>query len=450
MNKILSIVLLSLLVTPRLSMAQETKSLSLKDCIDYALKNSVSAKNARIDVQLQKAQNNEVTGRTLPQISGEGKYSQFFDVQQQFIPTNAFSIPGAPPPTEEFNIVGFTPKLSSVGSLNASQLLFNGSVFVALEARNTLMKLARQKEEMTNEEIRYNVQKAYAGLVIAHKQFGVMKNSLDLMRKSNRDMNITYQNGLVEKIEVNRLEVQLSNLQSDSLGLANIIEVSEKMLKYTIGMDLNTAIILNDESVIDNLSESANLLMQETNVENNISYQLAYTGLKLQEYDLKRYRFEGLPTLAAFGSLGYNRSANRFNDLINKPYLGFSLAGLQLNVPIFDGLQRRNRVKSAKLKVEKAENDLDNAKRGIEFQTKSAKSNLANALQTSESRKRTMDLANTVLDLAQKKYKAGVGSNQDVVLAQSDLLQAQNNYFIALQSLMNAQADLQKALGLLQ
>lgn len=445
MKRIIPILLSSLVLMSIHATAQETVSLSLKDCIDYALKNSVAAKNARIDVQLQKAQNDEVTGSTLPQISGEGKYTQFFDVQQQFLPSQFANLPPG-----DYVPLAFSPKLSTIGQLNASQLLFNGSIFVALQARNTLMKLARQKEEMTNEDIRYNVQKAYAGLVIAHKQYGVMKNSLDLMRSSTRDMNITYQNGLVEKIEVNRLEVQLSNLQSDSLGLANIIEVSEKMLKYTIGMDLNTPISLSDESVVDNATEAATLLLQETNVENNITYQLAYTGLKLQEYDLKRYRFEGLPTLAAFGSAGYNRSSDKLSDLINKPYPGFSLAGLQLNVPIFDGLQRRNRVKSAKLKVQKAENDLDNAKRGIEFQTKSAKSTLANALQTNESRKRTMDLANTVLDLAQKKYKAGVGSNQDVIIAQGDFLRAQNAYFEALLSIVNAKADLQKSLGLLK
>jgi outer membrane protein TolC len=427
------------------SNAQDVVSLSLKDCIDYALKNSVAAKNARIDVQLQKAQNAEVTGRTMPQISAEGKYTQFFDVQQQFLPSQ---FAGLPPGS--FVPLGFSPKLSSIGSISASQLLFNGSIFVALQARNTLMKLAEQKEEMSKEDIRYNVQKAYAGLVIAQKQFGVMKNSLELLHSSTRDMNIIYQNGMVEKIEVNRLEVQLSNLQSDSLGLANIIDITEKMLKYTIGMDMNTQIVLTDQSVVDNINEAANLLLQDANVENNLGYQLAYTGLKLQEYDLKRYRFEGLPTLAAFGSAGYNRSSNKFDDLINKTYPGFSLAGLQLNIPIFDGFQRRNRVKSAKLKLEKSENDLDNAKRGIEFKTKSAQSTLANALQTAESRKRTMELANTVLDLAQKKYKAGVGSNQDVIIAQGDFLRSQNAYFDALLSIVNAKADLQKALGLLK
>lgn len=450
MRRLLSFLLLSVSLLPLRAVAQETMQLSLKECVDYALKNSAAAKNARIDVELQKAQNNEVTGSALPQISGDGKYTQFFDVQQQFIPSNAFAIPGAPPPTEEFNIVGFNPKLSSVGQLNGSQLLFNGSVIVALQARKTLMELARYSASMKIEDIRYNVQKAYFGLVIAHRQFDLMNSSLELLRNTTRDLQITFENGMIEKLEVNRMEVQLSNLQADSLGLANMIEVSERMLKYTMGMDLNTPIKLTDDGMLENLEEANALILQDTRYENRLGFQLASTSLSLQEYDLKRYRYEGLPTLSAFGSIGYNRSANKFDDLINKPYKGFSFVGLQLNVPIFDGFQRRSRVRSAKLKVQKAENDLENTKLGIDFQTKSARATLTNSLQTIESRKRTMDLANSVLDLSKKKYKAGVGSNQDVVLAQSDYLQAQNNYFVALQSVINAQADLQKSLGLLK
>ncbi|MDI9320211.1 MAG: TolC family protein [Phycisphaerales bacterium] len=449
MKRIIPILLYSVVLVAARAQAQETVALSLKDCIDFALKNSTAAKNARIDVQLQKAQNDEVTGKTMPQISGEGRYTQFFDIQQQFIPADAFD-QSNPALEGVIQQVGFSPKLSNVGQLNASQLLFNGSVFVALQARNTLMKLARQKEEMTDEEIRYNVQKAYAGILIAHKQFDVMKKNLELLHQSTDDMNITYQNGLAEKIELNRLEVQLSNLQSDSLGLDNTIDINEKLLKFSIGMKIDQKIELTEFSVVDNLNDASNLLLQENSVNNNINYQLAYTSLQLQEYDLKRYRFEGLPTLSAFGSTGYNRSSNKLSDLINKSYPGFSLVGLQLNVPIFDGMQRRNRVKYAKLKVEKAENDLENAKLDIDYKTKSAKANLINALQTSESRKRTMDLASTVLDLAQKKYKAGVGSNQDVIIAQGDFLKAQGAYFEAVLTVVNTKADLQKALGLLK
>lgn len=445
MRRFIPLVLLGISLSGIAARAQEVQSLTLQDCIDYALKNSMAARNARLDIELQKAVNAEVTGRTLPQINGEGTYTQFFDVQQAFLPSFFLSLPPG-----EWVPVGFSPKLNNVGQLNASQVLFNGSLFVALQARNALIQLARQKADMSLEDIRYNVQKAYAGLVIAHKQFDLMKSSLELLRRSTYDMQVTYDNGLVEKIELNRLQVQMSNLVADSMGLANMINVSETMLKYTIGMDLNIRIVLADQDVAENVEDASQLLLREADVENNITYQLAYTGLKLQEYDLKRYRFEGLPTLAAFGGAGYNRASDKFSDLVNKPYPGFSMVGLKLTIPVFDGLQRHNRVKQAKLKVLKAENDLENAKRGIDFQTSSAKVTLANALETVDSRKRTMDLAHSVLDLAQKKYKAGVGSNQDVILAQTDYLKSQNSYFEALQAVVNAKADLQKALGLLK
>lgn len=445
MRRLLSLLFLSVSILPLTAVAQETMQLSLKECVDYALKNSAAAKNASIDVELQKAQNAEVTGSALPQISGDGRYTQFFDVQQQFLPSQFAGLPPG-----DFVPLGFSPKLSSVGQLNGSQLLFNGSVIVALQARKTLMELARYSASMKIEDIRYNVQKAYFGLIIAHRQFDLMNTSLELLRNTTRDLQITFENGMIEKLEVNRMEVQLSNLQADSLGLANMIDVSERMLKYTMGMDLNTPIKLTDDGMLENLEAANALILQDVGYESRLGFQLASTSLRLQQYDLKRYRYEGLPTLSAFGSIGYNRSANKFDDLINKPYPGFSFVGLQLNVPIFDGFQRRSRVRSAKLKVQKAENDLENTKLGIDFQTKSARATLTNSLQTIESRKRTMDLANSVLDLSKKKYKAGVGSNQDVVLAQSDYLQAQNNYFVALQSVINAQADLQKSLGLLK
>lgn len=440
----LSLISLSLLSLQAAS-AQEPVSLSLEQAVDYALKHSVAARNARIDVELQKAQNREVTGRTLPQIAADGKYTQFFDVQQAFLPSQFAGLPPG-----DWVPLAFSPKLSSVGQVNANQILFNGSIFVALQARNTLMELARLNANMKEEDVRYNVRKAYVGLQIAHRQQDLMAASLELVRSATHDLEVTYANGLVEKIELTRMQVQLSNLQADSINLSGLIEVSEKMLKYTLGMDLNTPIRLTDGDKLDNIESVSLLLTRESAYDQVLTYQLAKTGLKIQEYDLKRYRFEGLPSLVAFGGMGYNRASSNFSDLVNKPYPGFSFAGLQLTIPIFDGMQRRSRVHAAKLKVEKAKNDFENAKLGIDVQTKSARTKLMSALQTVESRKRTMELANSVLDLSKRKYKLGVGSNQDVVLAQRDWLEAQNNYFAALQSVYDAQADLQKALGMLQ
>lgn len=446
MRRLIPILLLTISLAPFHTNAQEIQMLTLKESVDYALKNTAAAKNAKLDIMLQKAQNAEVTGRALPQINAQGKYQHYVDPMKSVLPGDF--LPGGIPGSSI--IIPFSVKHNTNLGITGSQLLFNGSVFVALQARKTLVLLAEQSAAMKEEDIRLNVQKAYMALIIAKKQFNVLLNSMKLVRKGNTDLAITYQEGLIEKLELDRNSVQVSNLESDSLNAANGIEIAEQLLKLNMGMDLNTPIVLTDTNLDNNLADAEKLLLQDAAYENRLSYNVLSTTVKLKKYDLKRYRYEGLPNLSLVGNAAYNFASNQFRDVVNAKYLTSSFYILQLDIPLFDGLQRRNRVKAAKINLEKTLNDLDNTKLGIDFQTKSSKITLSNALQTLESRKRTVNLAMSVFDLSNKKFTAGVGSNQDVILAQSDWLNAQNNYFIALQSVINAQADLQKSLGLLK
>jgi outer membrane protein TolC len=440
----LSLITLSLLSTTTLQ-AQEPVTLTLDQAIAYALKNSVAARNARIDVKLQEAKNREVAGLALPQISADGKYTQFFDVQQAFLPSQFAGLPPG-----DWVPLAFSPKLSSVGQVNASQVLFNGSVLVALQARKTLLEMARLSNGMNEENIRFNVTKMYHNIQVMHKRLEVTVKSLQLIRKSAREAEIIYKNGFTEKIDVDRLQVLLGNSESDSINLAGGIDMVEKMFKANLGMPVNTPIVLSEipsENEIEGISE---LLSTAQEYENKLSYQAAATAVALQEYDLRRYRFEGLPSLVAFGGAGYNRSSSKFSDLVNKPYPGFSFVGLQLSIPIFDGMQRHNRVTAAKLNLEKAKNNLENAKLIIDMSVSSARSGFANALSRLNSLRKNMELAASVVDQADRKLKAGVGSNQELVNAQQDWLTAQNGYFLALQNAFDQQTELQNALGLLK
>jgi len=178
---------------------------------------------------------------------------------------------------------------------------------------------------------------------------------------------------------------------------------------------------------------------------------LYQTQLKLNEYNVKRYQYAGFPTLNAFGSMGYNYPTSQFSGLFYWPnYLFNSVVGLQLNVPIFNGFMRTNQVREAKLNVEKSQNNIENIKLTIDFQVASSRTSLKNAVLQAQSQHRNLDVSDDVLDLAQKKYKAGVGSNIEVNQAQTDRLSAQTNYFNALLDVINAEADLKRALGMLK
>ena len=427
---------------------QKPIPLSLQDCMDFALKHNYTVKNANIDVQIQQMQNNETKALALPKVNGKAELDYFPNPTKQIVGANAFN-PHAR--ADSLIPLSFVLPYSGSAGISASQILFDGSIFVALKARNAVMALARQNAEVTKENVRYNVFKAYHGLVIAYHQYDIIKTSLSYARSLEHDLEVTQQNGLAEKIEVERTNVQVNNLASDSMRIGSLLTITEQVLKYQMGMDINTPIVLTDTNVDARKMEISELIDKQSDYSKVPEFNLAQTALSLQQYNVTRYKMAALPSIAVFGNVGYNWSDLALQHMfVFNNYLFNSATGIQLNLPIFNGLQRVNQLREAKLNVDKAQNNIENAKLGIDFQTAQSRTTLKNSLLQAQSQHRNLDLANDVLDLAQKKYKAGVGSNQEVTQAQTDQLRAETNYFSALMDMINAEADLKKALGLLK
>jgi len=304
---------------------------------------------------------------------------------------------------------------------------------------------------VTEETVRYNVYKSYNSLVIAYRQYDIIKRSLNYARSLEHDIMVTRDNGLAEKIDVERTSVQVNNLAADSINIGNLLTTSEQMLKYQIGMDMNAPIVLTDTALEERKQNTVLLLDEQENYERIPEFNLLNTAERLNEFNLKRYQLTAIPTFNVFGTLGYNYGANKFNDIVSlSNYAFYSMVGLQMNVPIYNGYLRHHQITEAKLNIEKSKNNIEGMKQTIDFQVASSRTIVKNNLLQVQSQRRNMELANDVLDLAQKKYIAGVGSNLEVTQAQTDLLRAQTNYFSALLDLINSQADLKKALGLLK
>lgn len=438
--------LVSIILMVSTASAQEVLHLSLKDCMDYALKHNYSIKNAQLDVLIQQAQNNETLSAAYPHINGKAEFDDFLNPTQNFFNYRAFGYP-----KDSFVHFSFMLPYAGTAGISASQILFDGGVFIALKARNTIMEFARQSGQVTEENVRYNVYKAYNSLVIAYRQYDIIKSSLGYARSLEHYLEVTRQNGFAEKIDVERTSVQVNNLATDSIRIGNMLTVSEQVLKYMIGMNLNTTVILTD-TIIEERRQSINaLLSEEKNYDRIPEYKVLNTALRLNEYNLKRYQLQAIPSLSVFGAMGFNYGSDKINDIMKfNNYLFNSTAGIQLNVPIYNGSLRANQVRETKLNIEKSENSIEQMKQTIDFQVAQSRTTLKNAILQVQSQRRNMELAVDVLDLAQKKYKAGVGSNLEVTQAQTDHLRAQTGYFSAMLDVINAEADLKKALGLLK
>lgn len=437
------IAFISLCLTAPALHAQEITRLTLQECMDYAAKHNYANKNAQLDILIQQTQNNQVLANAYPHVNGKADLTHFPKPQSSFIDAGTFT--GGP---SFIAPVPFTIPYTASASVSASMPLFDGSLLVAVKARNTVLDLVRQSGKVTDQTLRYNVMKAYNSLVIAYRQYDILKNSLEYARSLEHDVQVTREAGFAEKIDVDRTTVQVNNLASDSIRIGNMLVLTEQVLKFQMGMDINTRIMLTDTNVEAHRASAASLLAREGSYEKVPEYILVNTQLRLNEYNLQRYKLSGLPSLSAFGAIGANYGSAKFSEMtkFNK-YKDYSTVGLMLNVPIFNGFMRTNQVKEAQLNIEKSKNNIENLKMVIDFQSAQARSSLKNALIQVQTELRNLDLSNEVLDLSRRKYKAGVGSNLEVTQAQTDLLRSQSNYFTSLLDIVNAEADLKKALG---
>ncbi|NDC41824.1 MAG: TolC family protein, partial [Chitinophagia bacterium] len=355
--------------------AQEPLRMSVDECMNYALKNSYTQRNAQLDVLIQQSQNSQTAALAYPSVNGKYEFNYFPRPQQSFLNGKVFGGPDGIVP------VAFTIPFSSTASLTASQILFDGSVLVALQARQAVLELAKQKEALSRQTIQYNVYKSYFTCVIAEKQLNILVNSIAFARVIANEAEAAYRQGLVEKIVMERAQVQVNNYENDSANTANSVVTLYHLLKYQMGMDINTPLALTDTNIDAHTSQAMQTLNTNSDLKGLIQYRMALSGVRLNEFNLKRYQMSALPSVVGIGAFGCNYGAEFFKNLYKmKSYESYSLVGLQINLPIFNGFKRMQQVKEARLNIEKAQNDLENTSRSLDLQTTNARTVLRNNL----------------------------------------------------------------------
>ncbi len=437
----------------------EPARFSLQQCIDYALKHQPQIKASQIDIESSIARNKEVTGMTYPQVSAKGNLQYLPKIPTQFIPD--FISPavygvlikeGVLPSDTKVPAAGMFPvafgtKYSVDGTISINQILFDPSVMVALQAKKTIESLSRKSLQQTERDVREAVSKAYYNVLITKKQMDLVNTNIDRLGRLLHDTKLMYDNGFAEQLDVDRVNVQLNNLQTEKTKLINLLAIGDQLLKFQMGMPLNDLLVLTDSLEIADLKgvlpDSSGFQYDQ-----RIEFSLLQTQKRLNEYDLKRYKLSYLPSLSAFMNYGKNAGRDEFNFFKrDQPWFTSWIVGVSLNVPIFDGFQKKYQVRQARLAVQKSEVQLDQLKQSIDLQIQQANSSLRNNIRAVESQEQNMKLAEQVYETTKKKYEQGVGSNLEVMNAESDLKQAQTNYFSALYDAIIAKIDYQKALG---
>lgn len=422
--------------------AQQTEpyQFSLQQAIEYALKHQSAVLNADIDVQIAKNKVNETTGMGLPQVSTNFSFQDFVKVPTSLIPGEFFGEPAG-----TFIPVQFGVKYQSTLGLEASQLLFDGSYLVGLQASKTYKELSIRNSKRTKIETAVAVTKAYYSVLVSNEQLNLLDANLLRLKKSLNDTEAYFKNGFVEKIDLDRLKVLSNNLETERQNVIRLLDLNTKLLKFQMGMPIEIGLKLTD-GIADIQIDTEVLLPDSNAYSNRVEYSLLQTQKKLNELNLKRYKSEFLPSIVAFGSTSSIYQNNDFSQLYDNRF-PTTVVGLRLSLPIISGGQRIFKIKSAALEVKKSANDLSNAKNGINLEIAQAKTSYQNGYQSLENQKRNMELSKEVLRVAKIKYEQGVGSSLEVTSAETALKESQNNYINALYDLLINKVNLDRALG---
>lgn len=422
------------------------QELSLKDAINYALQNKSDAKKAKLAVENSNYQIQEVRARALPTVTATGNLTYNPILQLNAVDLSSFGGGGQTGPAA-VQLVAFGQKWNSTAGVNLTQNIFDQSVFTGLKAARTTREFYQINAQLTEENVIERVANAYYQVYVQRQQLAVIEATYTNTEKVRNIIQGQFDNGLARKIDLDRMNVNLTNISTQRTQLRNAVQLQENALKFYIGMPIETPITLPEQKF-----EVSPLVMEESrDVTQLTQYQVLKKQEQLLTYNRKAVMAEYYPTLsfsASYNYIGQGPQLPWFAKPSDNVYWSdFSALGLNLRVPIFNGFGTRARVRQATIDLKEIEADLEDTKLALDMAYQNARTQITNSLATINSQKENARLAQEVLSNTQNNYQNGLATLTDLLDAENSYIEAQNNYTSAQLDFKLAEVQLIKAKG---
>lgn len=455
-----TLILVSIMQNLTVAQQADTASYSftLQQAIAYTYEHQANLLNARLDEMAAKHTVKDYTGIGLPQINSSIEFIDNVQLPTQFFPDflspsvygilyDEGLISSIPDQNNQQFPVKFGTRYNTTAGISASQLIFDGTYIVGLKAAKTYRELTTRSTLVTQAEIAEKVSKAYYDVLINNERMELLNTNITRLKKLSDDTRAMYDNGFVEKIDADRVELAFNTMVTEKEKTERLIQLGYLLLKFQMGMDLSAKLTLTDK-LNDMKLETTGLVNETFDFSRRPEFSVLQTNQKLQHLLVKKERFGYLPSLVAFGNLNTVASRNEFDVFDgSKPWFASGFIGAKLSMPIFDGLSRNARIQKNKIELAKVNNSMSQLKTGIQLEIASARVSLQNGLASLQTQKKNMELAGEISRVTRIKYEQGVGSNLEVVTAESALKEAQVGYLTALYDAMISKIDLDKATG---
>lgn len=417
------------------------QQVSLQEAIKQALQNKAEAKKAALQVKKAEYKINEARAGALPQISASINNTYNPILQKSVLPGEILGMPGQMIP------VTFGTKWQSVNSVSLYQNIFDQRVFTGLKAAKSTREFYILNAELTNEQLIENVATAYYQVFVQEENLKTVEASYSNTEKTRNVIKSLVDNGLAKAIDLDRTNVQLTNIGSNKQTLLNSVEVSKNALKFYMGVPIETEIELEEKTIEPN----PQLLKFEVNLDERSEVKVLNKQRELLQYNKKATEAYLYPTVGLTANYGWQGLGNKFpyfsGSAQGTNWSDYSSIGVAIKIPIFMGGQTKAQIQQADIDIQDLDQDIQKTKLSLSLDHRNAISNLENALINIDSMKDNVGLAERVQKNTQSNYQNGLATLTEVLDAENALTQAKQNYANALLDYKQAEIKLIKAKG---
>lgn len=415
---------------------------SLSDCIQYAYDNNPQMRLAKLQIADAdwRIKENKATG--LPQFSAGIDYLYYLQKPIFLIPSyDSVAM------KETRQKVSFFLSNSLTGQITYNQLLFNSSYLIGLKAAKYYREYVGDQMLVTQQTLRNQVIDAYLpALLLAENLLIIDKNIGNLDKLLSETRAIT-KAGFAEQLDVDRLDLSLTNLRNERNNLARQQEIVINVLKFAMGHPIGEPLTLSDNLNQLLAAYGDTDLSSAVNYQNRPEYIQLLKGQELNALQVEIYKKSWMPTLAGF--LQYQAGLQGDNLFgADAFFIPQAVAGLSLKIPIWDGGGTKAKRERAVIAVEQVVEQKKILENAINLEVDNARKTYLNARERVSSQQKNLDLAQRIYDTTQTKYKAGIGSSFELVSTEQQLYSAQQALMQAQYDLLTAKVAVKKALGL--
>lgn len=447
---LLTIILLGLFSAGFSQEKKDSLKLSLTDAQNYALQNSRTVKNARIDLLSADKKVWETIAMGLPQLSLSANYQHQFVVPE--LSFGSYLDPSALPggfitAADIMNAYKTSPKVqlgvpdNTTFDFTLSQLIFSGEYIVGLQATKIFKEISVNSLAKTESTTKETVAGTYYLYLVLGESLRVLESSRATVAQTYQDASNMNKQGFNEETDVDQIKISLSNIERLAASVKAQRDVSLQLLKFQLGMEIDQPIILTDS--LSSMIKEGNIQYLSAplfDYQKSIDYKIVRNLESSSALFVRREESKYLPTISAF----YRR-----HEQTHQPSFNFAvkdLVGVGLNIPLFTSGTRTSKVSQAKFDLQKARINTENAAQGLTLEFETALSTYQTAFGNFLTNSESIVLSRKIYLKTLVKYKEGISTSFELAQNQSQFLNAEQAYYNSILSLLTAKAKLDRIL----